>query len=147
MRLRRRFASDVQRIHLNPDHLPSLTKLVTGGSAVSAEFVQQWKEKVHYFNAYGPTEASIVTTLWDADQRRPERRVIPIGRPLSNHRIFILDAHLQLVPPGVDGELCVAGVGLARGYLNQPELTAEKFVEHPFYAQENAFTGQEISPA
>ena len=54
--------------HLNPDRLPSLTKLVTGGSAVSAEFVQQWKAKVHYFNAYGPTEASIVTTLWDADE-------------------------------------------------------------------------------
>ncbi|WP_340018592.1 amino acid adenylation domain-containing protein [Paenibacillus sp. FSL H3-0457] len=125
--------------HLNPDRLPSLTKLVTGGSAVSAEFVQQWKSKVHYFNAYGPTEASIVTTLWDADEQQPERRVIPIGRPLSNHQIFILDAHLQLVPPGVDGELCVAGVGLARGYLNQPELTAEKFVEHPFAPGERLY--------
>ncbi|KLU56719.1 hypothetical protein EL84_10640 [Paenibacillus sp. VT-400] len=125
--------------HLNPDRLPSLTKLVTGGSAVSAEFVQQWKAKVHYFNAYGPTEASIVTTLWDADEQQPERRVIPIGRPLANHQIFILDAHLQLVPPGVDGELCVAGVGLARGYLNQPELTAEKFVEHPFAPGERLY--------
>ena len=56
-------------LYLNPDHIPSLTKLVTGGSAVSAEFVQQWKDKVHYFNAYGPTEASIVTTLWDADEQ------------------------------------------------------------------------------
>ncbi|MEK4528987.1 amino acid adenylation domain-containing protein [Paenibacillus sp. FSL H8-0104] len=125
--------------HLNPDRLPSLTKLVTGGSAVSAEFVQQWKAKVHYFNAYGPTEASIVTTLWDADEQQPERRVIPIGRPLANHQIFILDAHLQLVPPGVDGELCVAGVGLARGYLNKPELTAEKFVEHPFAPGERLY--------
>ncbi|WP_081677053.1 non-ribosomal peptide synthetase [Paenibacillus alvei] len=125
--------------YLNPDRLPSLTKLVTGGSAVSAEFVQQWKPKVHYFNAYGPTEASIVTTLWDADEEQPERRVVPIGRPLANHRIFILDAHLQLVPPGVDGELCVAGVGLARGYLNHPELTAEKFVEHPFAPGERLY--------
>ncbi|WP_213471741.1 non-ribosomal peptide synthetase, partial [Paenibacillus dendritiformis] len=125
--------------YLNPDRLPSLTKLVTGGSAVSAEFVQQWKPKVRYFNAYGPTEASIVTTLWDADEEQPERRVIPIGRPLANHRIFILDAHLQLVPPGVDGELCVAGVGLARGYLNHPELTAEKFVEHPFAPGERLY--------
>ncbi|WP_433747548.1 amino acid adenylation domain-containing protein [Paenibacillus amylolyticus] len=125
--------------HLNPDRLPSLTKLITGGSAVSAEFVQQWKAKVHYFNAYGPTEASIVTTLWDADEQQPEHRVIPIGRPLANHQIFILDAHLQLVPPGVDGELCVAGVGLARGYLNQPELTAEKFVEHPFAPGERLY--------
>ncbi|WP_268626173.1 non-ribosomal peptide synthetase [Paenibacillus alvei] len=125
--------------YLNPDRLPSLTKLVTGGSAVSAEFVQQWKPKVRYFNAYGPTEASIVTTLWDADEEQLERRVIPIGRPLANHRIFILDAHLQLVPPGVDGELCVAGVGLARGYLNHPELTAEKFVEHPFAPGERLY--------
>ncbi|MBD8499273.1 non-ribosomal peptide synthetase [Paenibacillus arenosi] len=125
--------------YLNPDRLPSLKKLVTGGSAVSAEFVQQWKSKVHYFNAYGPTEASIVTTLWDAEEEQPERKVIPIGRPLANHRIFILDAHLQLVPPGVDGELCVAGVGLARGYLNHPELTAEKFVEHPFAPGERLY--------
>ncbi|MGO4532519.1 amino acid adenylation domain-containing protein [Paenibacillus sp. 2TAF8] len=125
--------------HLHPDRLPSLTKLVTGGSAVSAEFVQQWKTKVHYFNAYGPTEASIVTTLWDADEEQSQHRVIPIGRPLANHQIFILDAHLQLVPPGVDGELCVAGVGLARGYLNQPELTAEKFVEHPFIPGERLY--------
>ncbi len=125
--------------YLNPDRLPSLTKLVTGGSAVSAEFVQQWKPKVHYFNAYGPTEASIVTTLWDADEEQSERRVIPIGRPLANHRIYILDTHLQLVPPGVDGELCVAGVGLARGYLNHPELTAEKFVEHPFAPGERLY--------
>ncbi|MGF6358105.1 amino acid adenylation domain-containing protein/non-ribosomal peptide synthase protein (TIGR01720 family), partial [Paenibacillus sp. 4624] len=125
--------------YLNPDRLPSLTKLVTGGSAVSAEFVQQWKTKVHYFNAYGPTEASIVTTLWDADEEQSEHRVIPIGRPLANHQIFILDAQLQLVPPGVEGELCVAGVGLARGYLNQPELTAEKFVEHPFAPGERLY--------
>ncbi|WP_342552941.1 amino acid adenylation domain-containing protein [Paenibacillus sp. FSL R7-0652] len=125
--------------YLNPDSLPSLTKLITGGSAVSAEFVQQWKSKVHYFNAYGPTEASIVTTLWDADEEQPERRIIPIGRPLANHQIFILDTHLQLVPRGVEGELCVAGVGLARGYLNLPELTAEKFVEHPFEPGERLY--------
>ncbi|MCK6153306.1 amino acid adenylation domain-containing protein, partial [Paenibacillus silvae] len=125
--------------YLNPERIPSLNKLVTGGSAVSAEFVQQWKEKVRYFNAYGPTEASIVTTLWDASEHQSERRFIPIGRPLDNHRIFILNAHLQLVPPGVEGELCVAGVGLARGYLNQPELTAEKFVEHPFAPGERLY--------
>ena len=71
--------------------------------------------------------------------KQPERRVIPIGRPLANHQIFILDAHLQLVPPGVDGELCVAGVGLARGYLNHPELTAEKFVENPFAPGERMY--------
>ncbi|WP_426333525.1 amino acid adenylation domain-containing protein [Paenibacillus silvae] len=125
--------------YLNPERIPSLNKLVTGGSAVSAEFVQQWKEKVRYFNAYGPTEASIVTTLWDASEQQSERRFIPIGRPLDNHRIFILNAHLQLVPPGVEGELCVAGVGLARGYLNQPELTAEKFVEHPLAPGERLY--------
>ncbi|WP_272040588.1 non-ribosomal peptide synthetase, partial [Paenibacillus sp. JJ-100] len=125
--------------YLDPDRLPSLTKLITGGSAVSAEFVQQWKTKVHYFNAYGPTEASIVTMLWDANEEQQDHKVIPIGRPLANHQIFIMDAHLKLVPPGVEGELCVAGVGLARGYLNQPELTAEKFVEHPFAPGERLY--------
>ncbi|SEG74864.1 non-ribosomal peptide synthetase [Paenibacillus sp. UNC499MF] len=125
--------------YLNPDHMPELQKLITGGSAVSAEFVQQWKDKVRYFNAYGPTEASIVTSVWTAGNGDNGLKPIPIGRPIQNHRIYILDDHLQLVPAGVEGELCIAGEGLARGYLNRPELTAEKFVENPFSPGERMY--------
>ncbi|MFF2155109.1 amino acid adenylation domain-containing protein [Paenibacillus chitinolyticus] len=125
--------------YLSPDHMPELQKLITGGSAVSAEFVQQWKDKVRYFNAYGPTEASIVTSLWTARADDIGLKSVPIGRPIQNHRIYILNDHWQPVPVGVEGELCIAGVGLARGYLNRPELTAEKFVDHPFTPGERMY--------
>ncbi|MGX4586050.1 non-ribosomal peptide synthetase [Paenibacillus chitinolyticus] len=125
--------------YLNPDHMPGLQKLITGGSAVSAEFVQQWKDKVRYFNAYGPTEASIVTSVWTAHTDDIGLKSVPIGRPIQNHRIYILNDHRQPVPVGVEGELCIAGVGLARGYLNRPELTAEKFVDNPFSPGERMY--------
>nr|WP_144028848.1 AMP-binding protein [Paenibacillus tyrfis] len=119
--------------------MPSLQKLITGGSAVSVEFVQQWKDKVMYFNAYGPTEASIVSSVWAASKHDIEHKSVPIGRPIQNHRIYIMDAQNHLQPIGVAGEVCIAGVGLARGYLNRPELTAEKFVNNPFAAGERMY--------
>ncbi|MGW9123922.1 non-ribosomal peptide synthetase [Paenibacillus chitinolyticus] len=125
--------------YLNPDHMPDLQKLITGGSAVSAEFVQQWKDKARYFNAYGPTEASIVTSVWTACTGDIGLKSVPIGRPIQNHRIYILNDYRQPVPVGVEGELCIAGVGLARGYLNRPELTAEKFVDNPFSPGERMY--------
>ncbi|MFB7813503.1 amino acid adenylation domain-containing protein [Paenibacillus chitinolyticus] len=125
--------------YLNPDHMPDLQKLITGGSAVSAEFVQQWKDKVRYFNAYGPTEASIVTSVWTACTGDIGLKSVPIGRPIQNHRIYILNDYRQPVPVGVEGELCIAGVGLARGYFNRPELTAEKFVDNPFSPGERMY--------
>ncbi|WP_155617211.1 non-ribosomal peptide synthetase, partial [Paenibacillus polymyxa] len=125
--------------YLNSDRLPSLSRLITAGSAVSAEFVQQWKDKVQYYNAYGPTEASIATSVWAASTYDTERRAIPIGRPIWNHRLYILGAQNQLAPIGVEGELCIAGVGLARGYWNRPDLTAEKFIEHPFEPGERMY--------
>nr|CUX79061.1 Octapeptin synthase subunit B [Niallia circulans] len=125
--------------YLNLDHMPGLQKLITGGSAVSVEFVRQWKGKVQYFNAYGPTEASIVTLVWSASTDDLDRKSVPIGRPIQNHRIYIVDSHNQLLPVGVAGELCIGGVGLARGYLNRPELTDEKFTDNPFAPGERMY--------
>ncbi|MGG3840811.1 amino acid adenylation domain-containing protein, partial [Paenibacillus thiaminolyticus] len=116
--------------YLNPNNLPDLKKLITGGSASSTDFVQQWKDNVLYFNAYGPTEDTIVTTIWPASAIGDNS--VPIGRPIPNHRVYIVDANDQLLPVGIAGELCISGTGLARGYLNRPELTAEKFVDNPF---------------
>nr|WP_277344895.1 non-ribosomal peptide synthetase [Paenibacillus thiaminolyticus] len=131
---------------LTPGNLPSLKKLITGGSASSVELVQQWQDRVLYFNAYGPTEDSIVTTIWPATtvalSGNPvatagnpvalDGKLVPIGRPLPNHRVYIVGANDQLLPIGIPGELCISGAGVARGYLNRPELTEERFVDNPF---------------
>ena len=85
-------------------------------------------------NLYGPTEASIDVTAWEC-RRDSDRSVVPIGRPIANTQIYILDPHLNPVPISVVGELHIGGIGLARGYLNRRELTAKKFVANPFSDQ------------
>jgi amino acid adenylation domain-containing protein len=82
-------------------------------------------------NLYGPTEAAVDVTYW-ACERESSSPSVPIGRPIANTQIYILDSHSQPVPIGVPGELHIGGVGIARGYLNRPELTSEKFISDPF---------------
>lgn len=83
-------------------------------------------------NAYGLTEATIDSTWWESDAELTGDRFVPIGKPLANTEIYILDANLEPTPTGIPGELCVGGAGVALGYLNRPELTAERFVETAF---------------
>ncbi|MBH8576701.1 amino acid adenylation domain-containing protein [Nostocaceae cyanobacterium CENA369] len=106
--------------------LSDLQTIVVGGEACPAELVTQWAITRRFFNGYGPTEATVgaAISLCQPDGKKPS-----IGKPLPNIRIYILDAHNQPLPPGIPGELCIAGVGLARGYINRPELTAQKFIE------------------
>ncbi|MCG7218197.1 amino acid adenylation domain-containing protein, partial [Paenibacillus mucilaginosus] len=113
--------------------LASLRLLVTGGSEAPAEQVDEWSRHLTYVNAYGPTEASIITTLWRPQEggARTAASPVPIGRPVAGMQVHLLDRDLNRVPPGVPGELCIAGTGLADGYLHRPELTAEKFVSRP----------------
>ncbi|WYL93618.1 MAG: non-ribosomal peptide synthase/polyketide synthase [Gloeotrichia echinulata IR180] len=114
---------------LPTEELPALQTIIVGGEACSAELIKQWSVGRNFFNAYGPTEASVCATVakcTDADQK------ISIGRPIANAQIYILDSHLQPVPVGVPGELHIGGAGLARGYFNRPELTQEKFIPNPF---------------
>ena len=82
-------------------------------------------------NLYGPTEAAVDVTYW-ACRPNSQQPIVPIGRPIANTQIYILDANLQPVPIGVAGELHIGGIGLARGYLNRPDLTAQKFIPNPF---------------
>ncbi|MFJ5033069.1 amino acid adenylation domain-containing protein [Streptomyces sp. NPDC088560] len=82
-------------------------------------------------NLYGPTEAAIDVTAWHC-RPQADTRPVPIGRPIANIRMYVLDRHGRPVPAGVPGELCIGGRGLARGYLNRPELTAERFTDDPF---------------
>ncbi|TRU26493.1 MAG: amino acid adenylation domain-containing protein [Microcystis aeruginosa Ma_SC_T_19800800_S464] len=129
---------------LTPDTLPILSKIkliVIGGEAIQPAKVQQWQTVTgqysplpRLFNGYGPTEATIAATL--SEFTSPTITNIPIGRPISNTQVYILDACLQPVPVGVAGELHIGGMGLARGYLNRPELTQEKFIPNPFEKDE-----------
>ncbi|MBV9124651.1 MAG: amino acid adenylation domain-containing protein, partial [Planctomycetes bacterium] len=81
-------------------------------------------------NLYGPTEAAVDVSFWQCRPNHP-RGIVPIGRPIANTQLYVLDSHLRPVPVGVPGELHIGGVGLARGYLNRPELTAAKFIPNP----------------
>lgn len=110
--------------------LPQLETIIAAGEACSLDLVDRWKDGRTFFNAYGPTETTVCASMYSCDGTEPVNP--PIGRPIDNFQLYILDADLQPVPIGVPGELLVGGVGLARGYLHQPELTAERFIKHPF---------------
>ncbi|MGG4187178.1 amino acid adenylation domain-containing protein, partial [Paenibacillus peoriae] len=126
-------------VYLEPKRMPNLRILFTAGSASSTELVYKWKDQVLYYNGYGPTENSVATSIWPVSEDARAGQLISIGRPMPNHRVYMVDIHGHLAPVGVAGELCVSGPGLARGYLDRPELTAEKFVPNPFAAAEAGY--------
>jgi amino acid adenylation domain-containing protein len=114
----------------------SLRRVICSGEALSFELQERFAASlgVPLHNLYGPTEAAIDVTFW-ACQPEVTREVVPIGRPIANTQIYLLDSSLQPVPIGVAGELYIGGAGLARGYLNRAELTAERFIANPFAAE------------
>lgn len=104
-------------------------KILCGGEAISQELAQQLLPRcAELWNLYGPTE----TTIWSTVSRLTSQIPLTIGRPIANTQVYLLDPHLQLTPPGVPGELYLGGDGLARGYAGRADLTAERFVPHPF---------------
>lgn len=121
------------------NYLESLKVVLLGGEIVDDAIVSELKRitTAHIFNMYGPTE----TTVWSTKTEILSADDITIGKPIANTQIYIVDKHLQLVPIGVTGELCIAGDGVGAGYLNRPELTAEKFIDNPFGAGKLYKTG------
>jgi amino acid adenylation domain-containing protein/non-ribosomal peptide synthase protein (TIGR01720 family) len=117
----------------------SLRHLFCGGEAMRPELQEEFFAKLNseLHNVYGPTETAVDATCWTC-QRKDNRQIIPIGRPINNKQIYLLDSQLQPVPVGVEGEICISGSGLARGYLNRPEATGEKFFPHPFSTEPGA---------
>src|SRR5262249_47603970 len=93
---------------------------------------------VKAYNLYGPTEAAVDVTHWDCSDWRDQYLSVPIGRPIANTQIYILNDRLQPAPIGVPGELHIGGRNLARGYLNKPELTASRFIQSPFSKEPGA---------
>ncbi|WP_242862918.1 AMP-binding protein, partial [Clostridium botulinum] len=109
----------------------SLRVILTGGDKLN-----NYKEKqISIINNYGPTEATVLTTSYHVKSKVNN---IPIGKPMYNQRVYILN-NKKVAPIGVSGELCISGDGLARGYLNNPELTSEKFVDNPFEPGERMY--------
>ena len=118
--------------------------LIMGGEALSYELVKRIAEQGNgckVINHYGPTETTIGSLTADVNQngaRRQQSATAPIGRPIANTEVYVLDRHLKPAPVGVPGELYIGGTGLAQGYLKQPERTAERFVKHPFASDPEA---------
>jgi pristinamycin I synthase 3 and 4 len=114
---------------LPPRKLPFINTLIVGGEYCSPELVETWSPGRRMYNAYGPTEVTCCSTI---SSPLTGGTTPSIGTPNWNLQLYVLDDDLQLVPPGVAGELYVAGMGLARGYLHRPGLTAQRFVSCPF---------------
>jgi amino acid adenylation domain-containing protein len=119
---------------------PALRLVIIGGERVQPERLARWsthvRQRPRLLNTYGLTEASVLSTMYDLTGLTPpdpeEVKDVPIGRPVQGVEAYVLDHHLQPVPIGVPGELCIGGEHLARGYLNSPVVTAERFVPNPF---------------
>ena len=110
------------------DALPTLRLLESGGEAGRLETLKEWAKKVEVLNTYGPTESTVNATSFRVNT---DSTSITIGRPIANTKVYLLN-EMELCGIGIPGELCIAGDGLARGYLNQPELTDKKFIQNPF---------------
>ncbi|MCG8348345.1 MAG: amino acid adenylation domain-containing protein, partial [Chloroflexales bacterium] len=122
---------------LPPTDLPQLETVVAAGEACPAALAARWAVGRRFYNAYGPTEATVCATIQRCAADAATHP--PIGRPLPNVTCYVLDRQQQLVPVGVAGELYIGGVGVAQGYLNRPELSAERFVASPFRADERLY--------
>ena len=121
----------------NPERVMPKSRLILGGEASRLDWIEQLRvmsPRCEIYNHYGPTETTVGVLTYQVGQHLPNTRsgTLPLGKPLPNSRIYILDGSGQPVPVGAEGELHIGGSGVARGYLNRPDLTAEKFVTDHF---------------
>jgi len=116
--------------------LPNLKTLITAGESVSSDLINKWSSEQNFINAYGPTEATICASMFYCNDNTSKNT--PIGKPIYNIQLHVLDLDLNPTPIGIPGELYICSKGLARGYFNRPGLTAEKFVPNPFSENEGS---------
>lgn len=115
----------------------SLVRVIASGEALTVQLQQRFFNRLdaQLHNLYGPTEAAVDVTFWQCKDSVTNQNTVPIGRPIANIQIYLLDRYLNPVVVGVTGEVYIGGVGVGRGYLNRPDLTAEKFIPNPFNKQ------------
>ncbi|ART79669.1 non-ribosomal peptide synthetase [Oceanisphaera avium] len=148
---------DITTLHFVPSMLaaflatPSISDLkpkrvIVSGEALSASLRDRFHQSLNaqLFNLYGPTEAAVDVSVWEASSADTSSSV-PIGVPVWNTQLYVLDSQLRPLPPGVAGDLYLGGVQLARGYLGQPELTAATFIDHPFVKGERLYKSGDVA--
>ncbi|AOM78758.1 hybrid non-ribosomal peptide synthetase/type I polyketide synthase [Pedobacter steynii] len=131
---------EVTHLHATPSFLEnirlpdqnSLKRIIAGGEACSADLANRYKKNYNFYNKYGPTESTISCLIYHVEQSSSFKSAVPIGRAISGTCVYILDQYQGLSPEGALGELCISGLGLSKGYVNNEALTAEKFVSNPF---------------
>jgi amino acid adenylation domain-containing protein len=127
---------------INPD-TTRIRKMIVGGEdfkrSLALQVSKMFNHQVEIYNEYGPTEATVGCMIHKFDPNLDQAPSVPIGHPINNTQIFVLDQHLSPVPTGVIGEMCIGGASVALGYLHREELTAEKFVDNPFKPGERLY--------
>nr|WP_234410496.1 non-ribosomal peptide synthetase [Caldalkalibacillus mannanilyticus] len=129
-------------VDMAPEGLSHAKKILVGGEKVSVAHMKkawQFTGPNVLINVYGPTESTVFATTHPINDIASDALSIPIGKPISNTEVFIVDPQGALLPIGIPGELCLAGDGLAQGYLNNPALTAERFISHPFEPEKRMY--------
>src|SRR5262249_54095498 len=119
----------------------ALRYLIVGGDSLDPKTIAlllQTGAPEHLLNGYGPTETTTFASTYEIRTLAEGAKTVPIGRPIANTRIYLLDRQRRPVPIGVEGEIYIGGAGVARGYLNREELTAERFIADPFSIEPNA---------
>ncbi|MDU5143001.1 MAG: amino acid adenylation domain-containing protein [Paenibacillus dendritiformis] len=124
--------------YLEPDDFRTLRLLITAGEAISVHDYERWS-RLEYVNLYGPTETTIITTMWRPDSSSRIKQSVPIGKPLPNTQIYILNQAGSLQPIGIVGEIYVGGEGVTQGYIQLPSTTAKHYLDNPFRLGERMY--------
>ncbi|WP_218923634.1 AMP-binding protein, partial [Bacillus pseudomycoides] len=129
-------------VDMGIDRMKHLRKILFGGEKVSVSHVRKALRAIgpnRLIHLYGPSESTVFTTFYQVTELAEDAITVPIGVPISNTKVYVLDYQQRLCPIGVPGELYVAGDGLVKGYINKPDLTMDKFVENPFIPGERVY--------
>jgi non-ribosomal peptide synthetase component F len=119
---------------------------MVGCETLPRYLLQQWQHfDVAVVGVFGLTETTITTTVWQVNENDlADYQVMPIGRPIANTQVYVLDRAMQVLPIGVVGEMYIGGAGVAKGYINRPELTSERFVANPFYDETDSASSERL---